>query len=121
MWAERLTFRQLFAYHLCMDQAKENGAVLIAAFIVAAIRVRGQEIKPSPKLNAVVYDSILLARTIQGAPLGFAFLFYFPFSSKRFSSISTAWRTRFAKLSPHFTIWLSSAGSERMGVVFSAL
>jgi hypothetical protein len=64
MWAERLTFRQLFAYHLCMDQAKENGAVLIAASIVAAIRLRGQEIKPSPKLNAVVYDSILLARTI---------------------------------------------------------
>ncbi len=47
-----------------MDKAKENGAVLIAASIVAAIRLRGQEIKPSPKLNAVVHDSILLARTI---------------------------------------------------------
>lgn len=41
-----------------------NGALLVAASIIAAIRLRGQEIKPSPKLNAVVYDSILLARTI---------------------------------------------------------
>ena len=47
-----------------MDKQKENGAVLIAASIVAAIRLRGQEIKPSPKLTAVVHDSILLARTI---------------------------------------------------------
>jgi hypothetical protein len=38
--------------------------VLIAASVVAAIRLRGQEIKPSPKLNAVVHDSILLARMI---------------------------------------------------------
>jgi hypothetical protein len=49
---------------LAVDHAKENGAVLIAASIVAAIRLRGQEIKPSPKLNGVVHDSILLARTI---------------------------------------------------------
>ncbi len=47
-----------------MDKQKENGAILIAASVVAAIRLRGQEIKPSPKLNAVVYDSILLAQTI---------------------------------------------------------
>lgn len=44
--------------------AKTDGALLVAASIVAAIRLRGQEIKPSPTLNAVVYDSILLARTI---------------------------------------------------------
>jgi hypothetical protein len=47
-----------------VDQGKQNGAVLIAASIIAAIRLRGQEIKPSPKLNAVVHDSILLARTV---------------------------------------------------------
>lgn len=43
---------------------KPDGAVLIAASIVAAVRLRGQEIHPSPKLNDVVHDSILLARTI---------------------------------------------------------
>lgn len=44
--------------------AKSEGALLVAASIVAAIRLRGQEIVPSPKLNAVVQDSIQLARTI---------------------------------------------------------
>jgi hypothetical protein len=29
-----------------LDKAKENGALLIAASIIAAIRLRGQEIKP---------------------------------------------------------------------------
>jgi hypothetical protein len=43
---------------------KTDGAVLVAASLVAAIRLRGEEIRPSPKLNAVVHDSILLARTI---------------------------------------------------------
>jgi hypothetical protein len=44
--------------------SKANGALLVAVSIVAAIRLRGDEIKPSPKLNAVVHDSLLLARTI---------------------------------------------------------
>ena len=44
--------------------AKANGALLVAASIVAAIRLRGDEIKPSPKLNAVIHDALLLARTI---------------------------------------------------------
>jgi hypothetical protein len=47
-----------------VDIQRENGAVLIAAAIVAAIRLRGEEIKPSPRLNAVVHDSILVARTV---------------------------------------------------------
>jgi hypothetical protein len=38
--------------------------MLIAASVVAAIRLRGEEIKPSPKLNATIRDSLLLARTI---------------------------------------------------------
>ncbi len=41
-----------------------EGALLVAASLVAAIRLRGEEIKPSPKLNAVVQDSIALARTV---------------------------------------------------------
>jgi hypothetical protein len=41
-----------------------NDAILIAASVVAAIRLRGQEIKPSPKLNAMIQDSSLLVRMI---------------------------------------------------------
>ncbi|HEY5027950.1 MAG TPA: hypothetical protein VIK39_06045 [Candidatus Angelobacter sp.] len=41
-----------------------DGALLVAASIVAAIRLRGQEITHSPKLAAVVGDSVLLARTV---------------------------------------------------------
>ncbi len=41
-----------------------DGALLVAASIVAAIRLRGQEITRSPKLVAVVNDSLLLARTV---------------------------------------------------------
>jgi hypothetical protein len=44
-----------------------DGALLVAATIVAAIRLRGEEIKSSPKLVAVVSDSVLLARTVMAA------------------------------------------------------
>jgi hypothetical protein len=44
--------------------AKSDGALLVAASIVAAIRLRGQDIKPSPKLTIVVKDSVALARTV---------------------------------------------------------
>lgn len=47
-----------------MDKQKENAALLIAATIVAVIRLRGQEIRPSPKLTATVRDSILLAQQV---------------------------------------------------------
>ena len=46
------------------QKPKPEGAMLVAASLVAAIRLRGEEVKPSPKLNCVIYDSILLARTI---------------------------------------------------------
>ncbi|HZD95726.1 MAG TPA: hypothetical protein VE133_15800 [Candidatus Sulfotelmatobacter sp.] len=45
-----------------------DGALLVAASIVAAIRLRGQEItRSSPKLVAVVSDSVLLVRTVMAA------------------------------------------------------
>jgi hypothetical protein len=47
-----------------MDQRQQNGALLIAACIVAAIRLRGEPIKPSPKLSATIYDSVQLARMV---------------------------------------------------------
>jgi hypothetical protein len=42
----------------------ENGILVIAACIVAAIRLRGEPIQPSPKLNATIADSVQLARMV---------------------------------------------------------
>jgi hypothetical protein len=44
-----------------MPEDRERGAVLIAACIIAAIRLRGEEIKPSPKLKHTIYESVELA------------------------------------------------------------
>ena len=53
-----------------MPDERERGALLIAACLIAAIRLRGEPIKPSPKLKATIYDSVQLAvlvwREIQG-------------------------------------------------------
>jgi hypothetical protein len=38
--------------------------VLIAAAIIAVIRLKGEPIKPSPKLHSVIRDSVNLARLI---------------------------------------------------------
>lgn len=70
-----IDFRFLFAYpHSAMtsmgsgvssnENQRENRALLIAACIVAAIRLRGQEVRPSPKLTAVIKDSVMLARLV---------------------------------------------------------
>ncbi len=47
-----------------MEQGREHAVLVIAATIVAAIRLRGEPIRPSPKLKAVIYDSVLLAREV---------------------------------------------------------
>lgn len=47
-----------------MDQQRENASLLIAASLVAAIRLRGEEIRPSPRLTALVKDSVSLARLV---------------------------------------------------------
>jgi hypothetical protein len=47
-----------------VDKQRETGALLIAACIVAAIRLRGEPIRPSPKLTAVVSESVTLAKTV---------------------------------------------------------
>lgn len=49
---------------LAVDKAEENGAIVIAASIVAAIRLRGEPVRPSPKLKAVIADSVSLARLV---------------------------------------------------------
>jgi hypothetical protein len=49
---------------------EERGALLIVACLIAAIRLRGEPIKPSPKLKSTIYDSVQLAvlvwRELQG-------------------------------------------------------
>src|ERR1035441_6190185 len=55
---------------------KQRSALLVAACLIAAIRLRGEPIQPSPKLKATIYDSVQLAvldwREIQnrGSSLG---------------------------------------------------
>lgn len=43
---------------------KQDGALLMAASIVAAIRLRGETITPSPKVTAAISDSLQLARMV---------------------------------------------------------
>jgi hypothetical protein len=45
-------------------QGKMDGAVVVAASIVAAIRLRGEEITRSPKVVSVISDSIRLAQMV---------------------------------------------------------
>ena len=57
-----LYFRFLFAYDINMpDDEKQRGALLIAACLIAAIRLRGEPIQPSPKLKVTISDSVQLA------------------------------------------------------------
>jgi len=50
--------------HRKQERPPTNGALLVAASIVAAIRLRGEPIKPSPKLTATVRDAVDLARMV---------------------------------------------------------
>jgi hypothetical protein len=45
---------------------KQTGALLIAACIVAVIRLWGEPIVRSPKLSATVADSVQLAKMVEG-------------------------------------------------------
>ena len=47
-----------------MDKQRETAALLIAACIIAAIRLGGEPIQPSPKLTAAVADAVALAKTV---------------------------------------------------------
>jgi hypothetical protein len=47
-----LRLRLLFAYDVPMPEEKGRGALLVAACIVAAIRLRGEPTKPSRQNNA---------------------------------------------------------------------
>ena len=60
----RIDFRLLFAYNARVDEQKQNGALLIAACIVACIRLKGEPITRSPKVVATISDSVTLARLV---------------------------------------------------------
>jgi hypothetical protein len=47
-----------------VDKQRETGALLIAACIIAAIRLRGEPIRPSPKLTSTVAEAVALAKTV---------------------------------------------------------
>jgi hypothetical protein len=47
-----------------VDSQKQNGALLIAASIVAAIRLRGEPIVRSPKVMAKIADSAQLTKMV---------------------------------------------------------
>src|SRR5690348_5660197 len=57
-------FRHLFAYSVPMDDQKRSGLVVLAASIICCIRLKGVDIRPSPKLTATVSDSVHLAQMI---------------------------------------------------------
>jgi hypothetical protein len=44
---------------------KPNNALLIAASLIAAVRLAREEIKPSPRVVSTISDSIRLAEMIQ--------------------------------------------------------
>ena len=41
-----------------------SGALVVAASIVAAIRLRGGEVRPSPMLTSTIRDSVSLAEMV---------------------------------------------------------
>ena len=43
---------------------RQRGAVLIAASLIAAIRLRGEPITQSPKVVSIISDSLKLARMV---------------------------------------------------------
>jgi hypothetical protein len=47
-----------------MEKGRETGIVVIAASIIAVIRLRGESIAPSPKLTATIRDAVQLARLV---------------------------------------------------------
>ena len=47
-----------------MPEDRQRGALLIAASLIAAIRLRGDPITASPKVVAIISDSQKLARMV---------------------------------------------------------
>jgi hypothetical protein len=59
-----LIFRHFFAYDVRVDKQRETGALLIAATLVAAIKLRGEKIDNSPRVHFAISESVQLARMV---------------------------------------------------------
>lgn len=64
MYFVLLDIRRIFAYADRVEKERETGILVIAASIIAVIRVRGQDLKPSPKLMFTIKESVQLARLV---------------------------------------------------------
>lgn len=62
-----MTFACYSHYAASVDEQKKSSLIVLAAAIIACIRLKGQDVKPSPKLSGVVYESVNLARMIVDA------------------------------------------------------
>ena len=47
-----------------MDKQREDAALLIAASIVAAIRLRGEKVAPTPKVTFIISESVEIVRMV---------------------------------------------------------
>ena len=57
--------RSVEAGNNTQEEKRSNAAVLIAASLIAAVRLNKEEIRPSPSVTAKIADSIRLADMIQ--------------------------------------------------------
>lgn len=64
MYFVLLDIRRIFAYADRVEKERETGILVIAASIIAVIRLRGQDLKPSPKLMFTIKESVQLARLV---------------------------------------------------------
>jgi hypothetical protein len=58
----------IFAFYspimMAMDKQREDAALLIAASIVAAIRLRGEKVAPTPKVTFIISESVEIVRMV---------------------------------------------------------
>ncbi len=54
----------MFAYAPVMGDDRSKNALLIAASLIAAVRLAREEIKPTPRVLAAVSDSVRLAQMV---------------------------------------------------------
>lgn len=60
----RFDFRLIFAYADSVPEDRSKNALLIAASLIAAVRLAREEIKPTPRVLCAISDSIRLAQMV---------------------------------------------------------
>ena len=56
--------RPLQSIGLSDNSTRLEGALLVAASLIAVIRLRGEDMRPSPRVSSVIADSVSLARAV---------------------------------------------------------